>query len=228
MKIKGAIIILLILTTSFARSQTIYLPNYSLKSHETLGITKVETRPDAVVFHLKIENRINGGTFCADRNIYILYPGGKKSRLVLSSGIPVCPQTHGFKTIGEILEFVLVFPPLDPGTAWVDLIEECRDNCFYFYGVVLDEELNSRINEAFALADSRQYREAMNSFEAILSEAAKKTAGISGLLYINLVRLAIEAGEDDKASEWYGRLRLSGIPRLTSYLKYLNDQGIRY
>jgi len=103
---------LLVLGQAVINAQTIVSPNYSLKSHETLRIIKVELRPEAVFFHLSIENRIEGGTFCADRNIYLVYPDGKKSRLVSSSGIPVCPDTYKFRFVGEKLDFVLAFPAL--------------------------------------------------------------------------------------------------------------------
>lgn len=228
MKIITTLIAILLLSVMSLVAQTVISPNCSLKSHETLIIKKVELNPDATVFRMSIENRITGGTFCADKNIYILYPDGKKSRLVSSSGIPVCPEVYKFRTPGEKLEFVLTFPPLKAGTGWIDLVEDCTDNCFSFYGILLDNALNEKINTAFTLADTKEYSRALNAFTSILGELDRENSGIEGLLYINIIKLAIEAGDDKKAEEWYGKFRVSDAPRLSAYLKFLNERGIRY
>ena len=228
MKIIATLIAGLFMPAISLCAQMVTDPNYSLKSHETLIIKKVELKPDATVFHMSIENRISGGTFCADKNIYILYPDGKKGRLVSSSGIPVCPDAYKFRTPGEKLEFILTFPPLKAGTLWLDLIEDCNDNCFSFYGILLDNALNERINETFALADKKELSKALNAFTAILENLDKPYSGIEGLLYINIIKLAIETGDDRKAQEMYSKLRLSDAPRLSAYLKFLNEQGIKY
>ncbi len=228
MKIVFTLISGLFLSAMQLLAQTVAFPNYSLKSHETLVIQKIELKDDATILYMSIENRIEGGTFCADKNIYILYPDGKKSRLVSSSGIPVCPDAYKFRTPGEKLEFVLTFSPLKTGTKWIDLIEDCNDNCFSFYGILLDNALNERINEAFALADKKEFPKALNAFTTILENLDKSYSGIEGLLYINIIKLAIETGDDRKAQEMYSKLRLSDAPRLSSYLKFLNEQGIKY
>lgn len=209
-------------------SQTILHPNYSLKSHETLNIIKVEIGSEATIFYMSIENKREKGSFCADKNIYIIYPDGKRSKLVSSTGIPVCPDNHLFKAPGEKLEFVLTFPPLKKGTEWIDLVEECSDNCFSFYGVSLNNDLNQRIENAFSLAENNEPVKAMGSFISIAEDVDKRNPGIEGLLYINIIRLAVETGDEAKAKEWYKKFELSEAPRLSEYLKYLNDQGIKY
>lgn len=220
--------ILLLSMAGVLYSQTIINPNYSLKTHETLDIIKVEAKPEATIFYMRIENRIEGGNFCADKNIYLIYPDGKKSRLESSSGIPVCPDTYKFKVPGEKLEFVLTFPALKAGTRCIDLIEECADNCFSFYGIVLDNTLNDRIDNAFTLAENDEAAKAMISFIIIAEEIDKSNLGIEGLLYINIIKLARETGDNAKAEEWYKKFKLSDAPRLATYIKFLNDQGIKY
>jgi len=111
-------------------SQSLLLPNYGLKSHETLGISKIELTTKAAVFYLSVENRIQNGNFCADKNIFIIYPDGTRVKMISSSGIPVCPEIHRFKEPGEKLAFTLTFPALKQGTYWIDLVEECLENCF--------------------------------------------------------------------------------------------------
>jgi len=214
--------------TGFLHSQTFINPNYSLKSHETLNIIKVEARPEATFFYMSLENRIPNGTFCADKNIYLVYPDGKKSRLESSSGIPVCPDTYKFKAPGEKLEFMLTFPPLKPGTKWIDLIEDCNDNCFSFYGITLDNDLNKRIDEAFSFGENDEAARALIGFVSIAEEIDTKNLGIEGLIYINIIKLSIETGDEKKAEEWYRKFKLSDAPRLSEYIKYLNDRGIKY
>ena len=72
---------MIIICITKIHSQTIANPNYGIKSHETLEITKVEITAGKTVFYLGIENRIAGGSFCADRNIYIIDPEGRKVKI---------------------------------------------------------------------------------------------------------------------------------------------------
>jgi hypothetical protein len=209
-------------------SQIINQPNTGLKSHETLEIAKIDLTVQKTLIFLSVENRITGGYFCADKNIFILYPDGTRSKLTASKGIPVCPDSYKFKTIGEKLNFELTFPPLKPGTKWIDLIEDCSDNCFSFFGVCLNTDLNKRIDEASVLAENEKPAEALIDFIKIAGTIDNKNSGIEGLIYINIIKLAKETNNIQKASEWYSKLKLSGIPRNDLYIKHLNSQGIIY
>ncbi len=218
----------LIIISAVSFSQSFILPNFGLKNHETLVIKKIEATIKATTFSMTIENRIQGGKFCADKNIYMVYRDGTRSKLTSSSGIPVCPDTFKFKTIGEKLDFTLTFPPLKQGTTWVDLIEECSDNCFYFYGITLDNNLNGKIDAAFSLAENDETTKSLISFIDIVEENDSKNLGVEGLLYVNIIRLAKGTGNSTQASDWYKKLKASGAPRLSDYIKYLGDQGIKY
>ena len=220
--------LLTILLSGALSSQTLIDPNYSLKSHETLRIIKIELKPEAAIFYMSIENRIENGTFCADRNISLIYPDGKKSKLISASDIPVCPDSHIFKSPGEKLDFVLTFPQVARGVGWVDLVEECNENCFSFYGIALETDLNERIDNAFRLAENDETPKALASFIALADELHADNHGILGLLYINIIKLAAADGDYKKAGEWYRKFKSSDAPRVEDYLKHLNDQGIRY
>jgi hypothetical protein len=209
-------------------SQTLNNPNYAIKSHETLEIKKIVTDEKSTTFRMSIENRIVGGTFCADKKIYVAYPDGSKVQILSSGGIPVCPDSYKFKTPGERLDFLLVFPALKPGTQWIDLVENCSDNCFSFYGLVLDNELNSKINDAFALAEKNEPAGAMVAFIKVAEDSGKMNSGIIPLLYINIIKLARETGNSVKAADWYNRLKTSGAPWADRYINFLNSQGIMY
>lgn len=220
--------ILPVLFVGVLNSQTLINPNYSLKSHETLRIIKIELKPEAAIFYMSIENRIENGTFCADKNISLIYPDGKKRKMISASDIPVCPDAHVFKSPGEKLDFVLTFPPVAKGVEWVDLIEECNENCFSFYGIALGVDLNERIDNAFRLAENDETAKSLASFIALADELSTSGHGISGLLYVNIIKLSASTGDYKKAGEWYRKLKSSDLPGADELLKHLNDQGIRY
>jgi hypothetical protein len=209
-------------------SQSFLTPNVALKSHETLDIIKIEISDEKTQIFLKVENRIQGGNFCADRNIYIVYPDGTKSLLLASDGIPVCPDTYKFKSPGEQLDFVLTFSPLKKGVESVNIIEDCQQNCFSFYGVILDNNLNKAIDDGFALAENNEPSKALVSFVKIAKDTGDRNTGVAGLLYLNIVKLSRETGNSVMAAEWYNRLESSGLPEASLYLKHLNSQGIKY
>ena len=58
---------------------------------------------------------------------------------------------------------------MNPATKWIDLKEDCSDNCFSFYGVILDNQLNKELDEAFGLAESGQSVKALDKFISIAS-----------------------------------------------------------
>jgi hypothetical protein len=209
-------------------SQTFIQPNYGIKSHATLEIKKIEVTSEKTTVWLTIENRISGGNFCADRNIFIIDPARVKYKLNKATGIPVCPDTHKFKKIGEEIEFFLIFPPLKAGTEWIDIIEDCPDNCFSFFGVTLDNFLNKRIEEAFILAEEGESKKAIEEYKKILSLLGGKNSGVEGGLYCDIISLLIKSGDESSAKEWYGKMVSSKAPRLDQYIKNLNSRGIKY
>jgi hypothetical protein len=230
MKVNTAILVLSFFTatTSNLVSQTFIQPNIGLKSHETLELVKVETFAEKTVISFTIENRIADGSFCADKNIFIIYPDGSRIRLRKASGIPQCPGSYKFKSIGEKLQFTLEFPPVKTGTKWIDIVEECTSNCFWFYGVTIDSELNKRLDEAFILAAKGDPGKTMLLFRNILESVDGQNTGIEGSLYTNIIVAAVEAGDKVEAAVWYKRLLLSHAPRLNEYIKLLNSRGILF
>ena len=209
-------------------SQVVIQPNSALKSHETLDISKVEITSEKTMISLLVVNRKVDGTFCADRNISIVYPDGEKIKSLKATGIPACPDEYKFKSIGEKLQFIIEFPPLKTGTQWFDIIEECSSNCFWFYGVTLNSDLNKKLDEAFALASKGKPAANAILFRNILEEIDSQNVGIEGLLYVNIINAAVEDADKVNAMLWYKRLASSHAPRTNEYIKYLNDKGIKF
>ena len=219
--------VLILNLTILAHSQSVINPNYGLKSLETLGITKIETTEEKTIVYLTVENRIEKGNFCADKNIYLTDPTGLRMKLQKAAGIPVCPQTYKFNSVGEKLSFTLTFPPLKGEPVYVNMVEECSENCFSFYNIVVDEYVNSRLDEAFSMAERGESLKAMNRFIS-MAEAKDKTGSIRALIYYNIVKLATETGNTVKADEWYKKLNSPGLSSGRIYIEQLNAQGIRY
>jgi hypothetical protein len=224
----GLIVWFIITCTIYIHAQTIEKPYYALKSHETLEVRKIELTPEKTIISLSVENRIVGGTFCADRNIFITDPVGGKLKLKKSAGIPVCPETYKFKSIGEKLQFTLEFPPLPKSVKWIDVTEECSDNCFSLYGVVLNSELNGRLDEAVELAGKNDYMEAIASYSAILTNLSSTDEGIKGALYTDIITLLVRTGDRAGAAEWYKKMVNSRVPRLDLFIANLNSRGIKF
>lgn len=224
---KFSVILFGLYTTVSAYSQTIAKPNYGMKSHETLEIKSVEITRDRTVVNFSIVNKIENGSFCADRNIYITDPAGTRIKLLKATGIPVCPKSYQFKTPGEKLDFSLTFPPLTGEPGCIDIKEECSDNCFSFYGVVLDEYVNSRLDEGFSFAERGESQKALNTFIKYASGNVINN-GVRALVYYNIVKLAGETGDSVKAGEWYKKLNSSAVKGGKNYIKQLNLQGIKY
>ena len=219
---------LLLFTAFFSGySQITVNPNFGLKSHETLDIDKVEVTKEKTVVSFTIENRIENGTFCADRKIYITDPAGNRYKVISATGIPVCPDNYTFKKPGEKLSFTLTFPPLTGEYTYIDLKEECSENCFSYYGIVLDEYINSRLDEGFSLAERGESLKALDKFTKMVDMAGKYN-GIKALIYYNIVKLATDTGHTVQAGEYYKKLISMSSRGGKIYIEQLNLQGIRY
>ncbi len=222
------LVIFLVFATAVVYPQSLIHPYHGLKSHETLIIRDIELSSEKTVVSFSIENRIEGGNFCADKNIYLIDPEGAKLKLTKSAGIPQCPDYYKFKNIGEKLQFVLEFPPLKNGVKWIDIIEHCNENCFSFYGIVLDNALNRKIDEAVSLAEKGETIRSIEDYRNILSEISGKKNGIEGSIYSDIITLLVKTGKTAQAKEWYDKMILSKSPRLEMHIKNLNSRGIRF
>lgn len=225
---KCQIFLMMIFCSTGAYSQIILQPNYALKSHETLEIVRIEITPSGTIISCSIENRLEGGQFCADRNIVITTPDLQRIRLVSAYGIPVCPDAYKFKSPGEKLDFTLTFPPLKEGTGWIDLIEDCQDNCFSFYGVTLDNDLNDRINEAVALAENGETGKSIDQYRKILADLEGSNHGMEGAIYVEIIMLLNKTGNKEEARKWFGKLVSSNVMGKERFIGNLKSRGIKF
>jgi hypothetical protein len=204
------------------------VPAVGLKSHQTMEVQKVEITTQRTIVYLSIENKISGGTFCADKNIFIVLPDGRRLKMEKASGIPICPDLHKFKKQGEVLDFSLSFPATGPLTGWFDIIEECSDNCFSVYGILLNEAFSRRIDEAILQVEKGHTDTAIGLYQKLINDAGATEAGIAGSLYSDLISLLVSKGYTASASDWYKKLAASNLPGKELYIQNLNFRGIRF
>jgi len=202
-------------------SQTIDQPNYGLKSHPTLEIESIVMAPGATTLFMVIENQSLDGTFCADKNIFIVLPNGKHLKIKSTEGIPRCPDTYVFKSFGEKMLFSLTFPPIPEGTRYIDLVEDCNDACFSFNSVILDPAINQKIDHAYSSLESKDPEKASMEFEALLPLFSDKKCSYTGAIYTNLIELSKATGDELKAQEWMEKLVNSDIPMKEKYIESL-------
>lgn len=210
-----------------AVSQSVLNPNYGLKAPLTAEIVRVDFDENATVVWLTIMSDINNAWFCIDRNTFLVRPDGMRLKLTGLKGLPYCPATYKFRRPGEKASFSMTFPATGK-PEWFSIIEECVGGCLSFRGVVTDETLNNRINEAFALSGRGESMAAYRIYEEIIGQIDSLNLGIEGAVYSSLIILDKSMGRPETARGWYTRMMTSDTPDLRLYLENLRRQGIDY
>ena len=143
-----------------------------------LTIRKIVISEEKTEIFLKVENRITGGNFCADKNICLVYPDGTRILLVSSNGIPVCPDTYKFRSPGEQLDFVLTFPPLlKRRQDLLILLKIVRRTVFHSTGLSLTTVLIRRSMMLLPLQRMNEPAKALVSFTKIAEENGRHESG---------------------------------------------------
>ncbi len=195
-------IILFLLPGLHLISQTIVAPNYILKSHETLDIVKVVRNEEGTIFQMSIRNERNeGGSFCIDENTEII-ANDKSYRIQRIENIPECPRTHKFESIGDTLTFYLYFPPIPNNTKIINIVENCKDNCFRFVGLIIDENLNIEMNLAFNYFESGLLSQGLLSYKNLLKKYENQEPALEGLFYFYIITILREMDHEEEAIKW--------------------------
>ncbi|MDA3952190.1 MAG: hypothetical protein PF485_00955 [Bacteroidales bacterium] len=230
---KKHIIIISIIFCAVAKlsAQVYYYPIAGKQSHPELEIVQIEITENTTLINLQVTNkRDQGGWFCADKNIYIknsketeIYP------LINSVNIPTCPNQHEFKKTNEILKFQLIFPKISDDIVFIDLIENCNNACFSFFGIILDNNHNEKIRlfeKAFDLYKNESVVEAIPLFEKVISGEITIESHIHGLSYYYLIDIYKSLQNAKKVNFWVEELKKSDLKDKTTILKELENLGI--
>lgn len=217
----------LVLTGINALSQSIVSPNYGLRTPQTAEVVRVDFNEKSTVVWLSVTSDINNAYFCIDRSTWLIEPDGTRLRVLELTGLPWCPATYRFKRPGETAPFSLVFQATGI-LPWFSIVEECSGGCLAIYGIVTDQALNEKINEAYALSDTGETMAAYRIFEDLINRTDTLNLGIEGALFSNLIMLDRKMGRNETARSWYDRMMTSDAPLLKHYLENLRQQGIDY
>lgn len=223
-------IILILVLTAFGFkgvAQSIESPNYGLKAPLTAEIVRVDFNENATVVWLTIMSDINNAWFCIDRNTFLVGPDGVKLKLTGLKGLPYCPATYKFKRPGEKASFSLTFPATGM-LPWFSVVEECMGGCLSFRGIVTDQALNNKLNEAYSLSDRGEDAAAYRRLTEIINETDSLNLGIEGSVFTSLILIDHRMGRTEAARSWYNRMMTSDTPDLAHYLETLRVQGIEF
>jgi len=213
-------LISLFIFTIQVSAQQLDIPNFAWASHP-MKINSIKKLQDATVIELSLTNqRTSGGSFCADKNIYIVdVLSGKKYFMNYSKGIPVCPDSYKFTGVGEVLTFQLYFPPIDAKTKYINIVENCDNYCFSISGVILDEGLNKDINLAYQYYTEEKLDFAIFAFK----KAVENTDYPFGKFYIDLIQIYVEKNDINNAKIWFNKLKSGNFIDKNEVLHHLQN-----
>ena len=222
---KKTLLFLLIFTSLRINAQTYLNPNSGDKSHPTLEIAMIEKTNSYTIVTLEVKNKSSEGDwFCADKNIYLKNSIGKeKYKLIKSENIPICPNVYSFTFVGEILKFKLYFPPIASSIKYLDLIENCNNACFYFKSIILNNDINIKIETGINFYKKKQLQEALNIFIEITK---KQTDYNYGVMYFNVIKIYSVLNKTEEVDKWYAKLNSSKYVDKNRLMAELKKQGI--
>jgi hypothetical protein len=221
---------ILLLTAGFLsglRAQVYDKPSFSLTSHPTLEIQNVEKWEDQTVVNISVMNKRISGSFCFDRQSFLRNSlGTEEWKLVSMDGIPACPDQHRFKSIGEVLEFSLVFPAIPDEIKYIDLLEGCEDACVSVQYILLDEEMNSRINEGFNLYEIGRLTASLQVFEEIMESGYDNYSPVFGSLFLYMMSIHYELGKSKEVRRIFNELKESSIVGRDEFIETARETGL--
>ena len=231
MRKQYAILIIFIVVSYISKAQVYVNPISGKQSHPELEITQIEITNENTVVSLKVTNKRDaGGWFCADKDIYLKNSKGTEIyQLIRSENIPTCPEQFEFSYQGQVLEFKLYFPPISNKIKFLDLIENCNNACFSFYGIILDNEHNEKIRlfeKAYGLFQEKQFNEAIPIFEKVVDGELTIDSQIYGLSYYYIIMIYQEFKDNKKVDYWVERLKSSDFSDKNTIMKELVKSGI--
>jgi hypothetical protein len=202
-------------------------PSFSLTSHPTLEITNVVKWGDQTVVNIRVQNQRISGTFCFDRESFLRNSLGEGEwKLVSLDGIPACPDQHRFKSIGEVLEFSLVFPAIPDEVTYIDLMEGCEDACVSVKYILLNEDMNNRINEGFNLYETGRLSASLQVFEEIMASGYDNHSPVFGTLYLYMMSIQYELGNSKEVRRIFQELKESSIAGRDEFIETARETGL--
>jgi hypothetical protein len=218
---------LLVLTGAIGSSQIFERPIYSLSSHPTLEILSIDNWEDQTVIHLMLRNERYGATFCIDSNTVLRNSLGEEEyKLIRLEGIPCCPDNYRFNSVGERILFDLVFPALPGDIRYIDLLEGCQEGCLDIRYILLDEEMNTRLNGGIKLYELGKTAAALQVFQDIMDSDYDELSPVFGTVSLYLIYLHYEMGNAKEARRVFRELQESSIIGRDEFIESARETGI--
>jgi hypothetical protein len=225
-RVVGILLLMAVLPNQM-QAQVYDQPNFSLTSHPTLDIMSVERWEDQTVVNIRVKNERISGSFCFDRESFLLNSLGTEAwKLTAMEGIPACPDRHRFRSIGEVLDFSLIFPAIPDEIQYIDLVEKCEDACVSVKYILLDEELNQQIREGFNLYEAGRPAAALKVFEDIMESGYDNYSPVFGTLFLYMMSIHHELGQSREARRIFNELKDSAIVGRDEFINTARDTGL--
>ncbi len=206
--------------------QEIMDPNYGLKTHSTLDLLEINRNDNSTIMHFRLLNLSTDGEFCVDDNTVIILPDGEELKLQSTRKIPTCPETHKFKSLNEVLNFTLSFPPIPKDVVSFDIFERCDEACFSFIAVVADKKVNEYLNIAHSYYERGRENESINLLQELLSKEEIVGTSLEGSIYNSIVAAYVSLGNLEEAKRWVNKLKISDTKYKEEFLRNIETIGI--
>ena len=102
----------------------------------TTDITSIEITPEHTIINMRTINTHAQDGWCNIDIWTYITAGKKKYRIISSKGIPRKPKKYYFNSVGEILEFSLIFPSIPQDVDMINLIDGPKSE-WQFFGIHL-------------------------------------------------------------------------------------------
>ena len=206
MKTRLLLITLLLSGFMGLSAQIHYNPSIPIRPSLSMSVHKIELTPEATTVTIRVTNTNQLPPFSIPSMNVIARKTSEAEayKMVSSENAPFAPKRHVFKFKNEVLEFILVFPPIPGPIKYLDIQEEGTDKKFYLQGIILDEDMNREITRGFR---SAQKGDQATALEAFINVAEMDPYFEFGMAHFNVIYLLAEQKRWKEASEWYKKFQ---------------------
>jgi hypothetical protein len=124
------------------------------------------------------------------------------------------------------MDFSLVFPAIPDEVKYIDLFEGCVDACVSVKYILLDEELNNRINEGFNLYEIGRLSASLEIFKDIMESGYDNYSPVFGTLYLYMMSIHFELGQSIEVRRIFDELKESSIIGKDEFIETARDAGL--
>lgn len=221
---------ILMLLPVVAQRTVVLQPVVLEKSHRTIRVDSVITTASKTTFYLRILNERNrGGWFCLSDEIELYSNQTYLSKASTIKGIPICPESHRFTSVGEEVAFQVVFPPIPEGTQVLTIQEVCDEACMGLKGIVLDKRFNRKallFDKALGCYQQGDYLRCIKGFERVLAPPLplKETTSLYAFAYYYIISGYLRSGQREEGLVWYYRLQSSELDDKVMIMRRLQEE----